>query len=282
MLDGHRSPPDPGRRGVDTAAVTPARSANGAVPVSKRAGTSSDDDASLSGRSVSSRPGSATTAPTCGPGPLVRAGGVEVGPERPHVDRPVRGGVHAVDVHECADGVCESGDGGDVGPGTEDVAGRRDRDHAGALVDQRPVLVDRQFAGVEVGVGPPDRRAGLHPRPDVRVVVEPGQYDLVTRTPGRGEGTRQPVGHRGHVGAEDDAVGVPADKVGDGLTAAGDDVVGAVAGREGAADVADPIPVRVRDGLDHRRGYLGAGGAVEIGVPVGQRRIRRPHGGNVE
>ncbi len=49
------------------AAVTPARSANGGVPCSNRSGTESGAGISLSGRSVSSRAGSAITAPTCGP-----------------------------------------------------------------------------------------------------------------------------------------------------------------------------------------------------------------------
>jgi len=50
-----------------TAAVTPARSANGGVPCSNRSGTVPGAGSSLSGCSVSSSPGSATTAPTCGP-----------------------------------------------------------------------------------------------------------------------------------------------------------------------------------------------------------------------
>ena len=50
-----------------TAATTPAKSANGEVPCSNRSGTRSGEEASLSGRSRSSRAGSATTAPTCGP-----------------------------------------------------------------------------------------------------------------------------------------------------------------------------------------------------------------------
>ena len=45
------------------------------------------------------------------------------------------------------------------------------------------VLLGRQLAGRRVELRPPHRRAGrlgrLHPRPHVRVVVEPGHHDLV-------------------------------------------------------------------------------------------------------
>ena len=61
-------------------------------------------------------------------GPLVGAGGVEVGAERRDVHRHVRGGVHAVHVDQRTDRVRGRGDGGQVGPGADDVAGRRDRD----------------------------------------------------------------------------------------------------------------------------------------------------------
>ena len=69
-----RLPPDAAPGASDarcsTAAATPARSANGSVPRSNLAGTSSDEGASLSGHSVSSSAGPATTAATCGPAHL--------------------------------------------------------------------------------------------------------------------------------------------------------------------------------------------------------------------
>ena len=143
-----------------TAATTPARSANGSVPRSNRQGTESGAGASLSGCRVSSSPGLATTAPTCGPGPLVGAGRVEVGTERGDVDRPVRCRVHAVDVAEGADLVGTRGDRGDVRPGADEIARRRDRDEPGALRQQLLVLSGGKLTARRVDLGPADDRAG--------------------------------------------------------------------------------------------------------------------------
>jgi len=55
------------------------------------------------------------------------------------------------------------------------------------------------------------------------------------------------------------------------------DAVRAPAGWERAAGVTDPGPVGIGDGLDDRRGHLGAGGAVEVGIAIGQGRVHRPH-----
>ena len=52
---------------TSTAAVVPASSSYGSVPSSKRSGTASDDGSSLSGCTVSSSAGSATSAPRWGP-----------------------------------------------------------------------------------------------------------------------------------------------------------------------------------------------------------------------
>src|SRR5215471_7368844 len=49
-------------------------------------------------------------------------------------------------------------------------------------------------------------RGGLHPRPDVGVVVEPGYHDLVPPLPAPGQRLGEPVGEGGHVRAQDDPV----------------------------------------------------------------------------
>ena len=203
------------------------------------------------------------------PGPLVGAGGVEVRAERLDVHRHVRGGVHAVHVDQRADRVRGRGDGRQVRPGADDVAGRGDRDQPGALGQQLAVLGGGQFGGRQVDLGPAHRgtapRGGLHPGPDVGVVVEPGHHDLVPSLPAPGQRLGQPVGEGGHVRAEDDPVRAAAGQVGQGLAALGHDGTGAAAGGEGAADVADAAAVRVRDRVDDRRGNLGARGAVQVG-----------------
>ena len=57
---------------------------------------------------------------------------------------------------------------------------------------------------------------------------------------------------------------------------------GAPAGRERSAGVAEPGPVGIGDGVDDRRGHLGTGRAVEVGVAVGQGRVSRPHAPDIE
>ncbi len=175
------------------------------------------------------------------------AGGVEVGAERADVDPNVRGGVHAVHVAQRADRVRGGGDRGHVRPGSDDVARRGHRDQPGALGQQLAVLAGGQLGGGDVHLGPAHRGVapggGLHPGPDVRVVVEPGHDHLVARRPVPRQGVGEPVGERGHVRPEDHAIRVTAGQVRDGTPALGHDGAGPVASREGAARVADPGPV---------------------------------------
>ena len=120
----------------------------------------------------------------------------------------------------------------------------------------------------EAHPGPgPDRR--LHPRPDVRVMVEPGDHDLVAGAPARRERAGQPVGQGGHVRAEDDALGLAAGEVRHGLPALGGDRVGAAAGRERASGVSQADPVRAGDRVDHRP-------AAACPPPRPGRHSRRP------
>ncbi len=210
-------------------------------------------------------------------GPLVGAGRVEVGPEGADVDRRVRGGVHTVDVGQRADGVGAGGDRRDVGPRAEDVARRRDRDQPGPLRQQPAVLRDGQLPRRYVDFGPPHPGfgpgGGLNPRAHVRVVIQAGDHDLVARPPRVRQGGGQPVGERGHVRAEDDAVRAAAHEVGDGPATAGHDGAGPLAGREGPARVADSGPDRGGDGVDDGLGHLRSGGAVQVGVSVAERGV---------
>jgi hypothetical protein len=48
-----------------------------------------------------------------------------------------------------------------------------------------PGIARSAVAGGQVDVRPPNGRAGLHPRPDAGVVVEPGHHHLVARALGR-------------------------------------------------------------------------------------------------
>ena len=58
------------------------------------------------------------------------------------------------------------------------------------------------------------RLGGQHPRPDVGVVVQPGDHDLVARAATLGQRAREVVGQLGHAAAEDDAAGIGAEQVG--------------------------------------------------------------------
>ena len=73
-----------------------------------------------------------------------------------------------------------------------------------------------------------------------------------------------------------------ADQVRDRRAGLGHDLARAVARRERAAEVADPRPVRGRDRLDHRDGNLRARRAVQVRVPVRERRVEGAHRGDVE
>ena len=113
-------------------------------------------------------------------------------------------------------------------------------------------------------------------------MVQPGDDDLVAGRPAGRDRTGEAVGQRGHVRAEHHAVRVAADQVGDRVAGLSDDRVGTVTGRERAALVADAGPVCAGDRLDHAVGYLGAGGAVEVCVAVGERRVPGADRGDVQ
>ena len=148
------------------------------------------------------------------------------------------------------------------------------------------VLRGRKLAGFLLHLGPAHRRARpccrLYPRPDVGIMVQPGDDHLVTREPVPCEGVRQPVGQRGHVRAKDHSVRVSAGEVGHRAAAPGGDLVRAVARRECPARVANPGAVGVRDHTDDRFRHLGTRGTVEVGVSVGERGVIRPDLAHIE
>ena len=207
--------------------------------------------------------------------PLVRGAGVEVGSQRGHVDRPVRGGVHAVHVYKSADRMRQVGDPAHVGPGPDRVAGGRDRHQPGPLSDQVLVLVQRQLAGLRVDVGPAQRRPGGcrggDPRPDVGVVVQPADEHLVAGSPGLRQGSGEQVGVRGHRLPEEDPARVHPQQVAGCQPGGRDDRVGPHAAGEGAVAVGHRTAKSVGHRVADRGWHLRAAGAVQVRQPLGER-----------
>ena len=173
-----------------------------------------------------------------------------------------------------------AGDGGHVGPCTENIARRRHRHEAGAVREQVVVLTNRQLTGPQVHFRPPDddagARRGLNPRPNVRIVVEAGDDDLVARRPAGRQGPRQPVGQGRHVGPKDHPGPIAPDEVGDGMATFVGDLPGPLARRKCPADVGETGGVSTRDRLDDAGRKLGPSCTVKVGITVGQRRVLRP------
>ena len=192
----------------------------------------------------------------------------EVGAHRGEVGGGVRGVVDAVDVEQRAHLVRAGGDRGDGRPGAEQVGGRGHRDEPGALgdrVERRQV----ELGGLRVEPQPPHGDPGalgrLDPRPHVGVVVELAEDDLVARRPGARQRAGEVVRQRRRAAAVDDALGHPADQVGDGGAEAGDGLLGVALARRRGAALRQRPGQRPGDRLaDHPRG-LGAAGVVEVG-----------------
>ena len=156
--------------------------------------------AACPGAACSSSSGRPASTPQCGPRNLYGEHAKKSAPSASHVDRCVRGVVHAVDVEPGAGGVDAVGDRREVGHGADQVGGRGDRDEPGAVGEQRRDRSARRRARRSPGRSRPSARSrrprsrGDHPRPDVGVVVEPGDHDLVAgppaAAPGCGPGRR--------------------------------------------------------------------------------------------
>ena len=118
---------------------------------------------------------------------LVRGANEKVSVDRLHVDRCMGREVHPIDVEE---GIClmdGSRDRGEIWPGAKQVRGPGHRDESRTFIDEignRPWL-QRRRCGVKRGPAHCCPRAlrRSHPRPDVRIVVEPRDDDLVAGTP---------------------------------------------------------------------------------------------------
>ena len=147
----------------------------------------------------------------------------------------------------------------------------------------------RELTGVRIEVGPANRRFGrggrLDPRPYVRVMVEPGDDDLVAGRPGLGECPRKVVGQLGHAAPEDDAAWISGEQVSHRGARTPDDVVGAALGCSDPAAVGDGRGQRLGDGVGHDLRHLRAAGPVEVGRALGQcgelladRLNVKPHG----
>ena len=175
---------------------------------------------------------------------LVRGADEEVRAQCGHVDEGVGGEVDAVDVHHSAGSVGGVGNFANSGHRADQVGRGGNSDQAGAFAQQRLDRLDRELPRGRIEVCPPDSRAdrlcGVHPGPDVGVVVESGDDHLVTRPPGLGHRAREVKGQLGHAAAEDDAVGLGKEEVADRLPRLYHDVVGAALG------AGQPSPVRDR------------------------------------
>ena len=205
---------------------------------------------------------------------LVGRAGVEVGAEVADRHGCVRGEVHAVDEQQRARLVHHGRDAGEVGPGAEQVRRTGDRDEPGARGQHRRVELELRGLGVEVD--PAHRHAeGVRdplPGPDVGVVVEPGDHDLVARLPGLGQGASEVEGQLGHRASEDHTPGVAAEQVRHRGAGLDDDLLGTAFGSGDGAPVGDATGHRGRDGVRDLAGHLGAAGTVEVGRPVAQGR----------
>jgi hypothetical protein len=194
----------------------------------------------------------------------------------------VRGGVHAVDVHQGARRVREVGDLPDRRHRPDRVAGRGHRHQTGTRTDQIPVLSHRQLAGGQVDIRPAHGCPGLHPRPDVGVVVEPGQHHLVALTPASRQRAGHQVGQRGGARAEDHPGRIAADQIRDRRAGRADDLAGPAGGLVRGAPVRHRGAHRPRDRGDHRLGGLGAAGPVEVHEPLGEGGVAGPHARDIE
>ncbi len=152
---------------------------------------------------------------------LVRAGDQQVRAKVGDVDRQMGSRVDRVDVDDRADRMRSLDHAPDIGDRPQRIGGEPHRDDARPLrqdvgerieVQRRPILAELDPANRGAPV-----RGHRQPGGDVRVVVEPGHHDLVTRGDLATESAADPERDRGHVRPERDLVGVVgAEEVGTG------------------------------------------------------------------
>jgi hypothetical protein len=157
--------------------------------------------------------------PGVGTEQLVGGTGVEVGAERRDVGGRVRGRMDAIDVRQRANRVGTIRDRADVGSGSDQVRRRRHRDEPRALADHTVEDLGGKLTRGRVDFGPANLRAGAprrpHRRPDVGVLVQRGDHDLVAGPPLAGQRVGDVERQRGHVRAEHHSVRRAADQIGD-------------------------------------------------------------------
>ena len=203
-----------------TAAVTPARLANGSVPARTARAPSRGGHELVRVAAPQAAPGRRPRHPRAARTTYRRWWRRSRRQERAH-RRHRAACVHPVDVTERPGRAGQAVIAGHIRPGPDDVAGRGDRHQPGALGDQHsPNCAAGSSPVAGVDIRPPHRGARplgrLHPGPHVRVVVEPGHDHLVTRPPVAGQRPGQAVGQRGHVRAENHAVRLAAGQRGNG------------------------------------------------------------------
>ena len=113
------------------------------------------------------------------------------------------------------------------------------------------------------------------------------EQDFIARMKLATNRTADSVGQRGHVGTEDNFVGIAVEEIGHGAAGFGNHGVGVAAGRVGAGSIGIVAAEIAGDGVDHRLRDLGAAGAIEKGGGMtvdglGQRRELGTGPGEVE
>ena len=202
------------------------------------------------------------------PEELVDRAGEEVRPDGLDVDRQVRRGVDRVDVGQRARLVRAPHELADRVDRPDRVRGPAERDELRPAVEDRVERLEVERDVVAPDPDRPDRepavRGDAQPRPDVRLVVEPRDDELVARLHARGDRARDVHRERRHVRAELDLVRARrVEQVRERRVRLVEDRVGPLGRGERAAVVRVRGPVVVAHRLDHGVRDLRAARAVE-------------------
>ena len=233
--------------------------------------------ADLVGLELLQQLGTAAQDPDVRAEPLVGRAREHVGVQLLDVDPAVGRRVHGVDVHAGTGGVGGGDDAGQVGNGADRVGRGGDGDVPRAVGEHGVDGCRRELERLRLRLG--EAHGGLRagggeqPRRDVGVVVEPRAHDLVAGAQRASGGRREAHREVGHAGAEDDALRVGAEQRRDARARGGDELVGALGGREQAAVVGVVAGAHeLRHRLDRAVDHLRAGRTVEPRPAVAQAR----------
>jgi hypothetical protein len=216
---------------------------------------------------------------------LVRRAEENIGIDRLHVDRPVRGVVHRVDPRERPCVVRERDHTCHIRDGTDRVRGPGERDDPSAVRqlafqvrEVEPALLRHVDAVNDEIVVTRD----LEPRGNVRIVIEPGHDELVPcpQLPGKRPRERKVQGR--HVRSETDLLEPRAEKRGRRHVCLLHDELAGAARRERAAEVRVRLAEIGGHRLDDRFRHLGASRAVEERLRAAEGREARPNGLDIE